>query len=433
MNNFDFSGMDVSRLTNQKEVPIFDKKRMGINPESEHFSYTLEDLRKTIPNIIIAECVTSVNFSQNKFKRSQNLVKKVKYVMGLGVYQQLHYDTNRKKRILKPASTKFINVYKPYIGQDLNNKTLLISRTGGLGDLMFIQPNLIHLKEKYPTCKIVFACGPQYQSMIDGWSCVDEILDLPFIMQKLFSSDYHAIFEGVIERCQEAKTTNAYRLFTNWLGLNLPDEKLVPVQIPKEDKINECKEILFEWGIMDNPFILMQLRASSPIRTPSPKVWKMIINSITNKGHKVVITDSPGQYKVIDSFINTLDNKELVFNFCEKSKTIDYTIALSSLAKIAISTDSSLMHISASVGTSCLGIYGPFPGEVRLTTYKNCEWVNVESSCAPCFIHSPMPCRNSYGGHGKCYNNINMDIFNKKLEKLMEKEVNDNKESENSL
>lgn len=424
MNNF--SGIEYSQFTNKKEVPIFEKKRMGIEPGSDHFAYTLDDLRKTIPNIVIAECTTTVSFSQNKFKRSQKLSKKAKYVMGMGVYQQLHYDPNRKKKILKPASTKFINVYKPYTGQPLDGKTLLLSRTGGIGDCLFIQPNLIHLKEKYPSCKIIFACGPQYQAMLEGWDCVDEILDLPFNMHRLFSSDYHAIFEGVIERCLEAKTTNAYRLFTDWLGLNLPDEKLIPIQIPKEERIKECKEILYEWGVMDNPFILMQLRASSPIRTPSPKIWKMIINSITNKGHRVIITDSPGQHKVMDEFINTLENKDLVFNFCEKSKTLDYTIALSSLAEMSVSTDSSLMHLSASVGTKCLGIYGPFPGEIRLSTYKNCDWINVKSDCTPCFIHSPSPCRNSYGGHGKCYNNIDMSEFNEKFENLLKKEVNIN-------
>lgn len=415
----DFSGVDIKQLINKKSIPVFDKKKMGVDSKSDHFAYTLDELRKSIPNIVIAECVTNVSFSQNKFKRQQVLKKKINYVMGLGVYQQLHYDTNRKKRILKPGNIKFKNVFRPYIGQDLTNKSLIVSRTGGVGDIIMIQPNLIHLKEKFPTCKIIFACGPQYQSMIENWDCVDEVLDLPFPMSKLFSSNYHAIFEGVIERCQEAKITNAYRLFTNWLGLNLPDDKLIPIQIPNEERIKECKDILFEWNIMDNPFILMQLRASSPIRTPSPKVWKMIINSITNKGHRVIITDSPAQYKVINEFIKTLDNKELVFNFCEKSKTLDYTIALASLAKLTISTDSSLIHIAASVGTSCLGIYGPFPGEVRLTTYKNCEWVNCKSDCSPCFIHSPMPCRNSYGGHSKCYNNIDMKEFNNKMEKLM--------------
>jgi len=177
----------------------------------------------------------------------------------------------------------------------------------------------------------------------------------------------------------------------------------------------------------------MQLRASSPIRTPSPKVWKMIINSITNKGHRVIITDSPGQHKVLDEFINTLENKDLVFNFCEKSKTLDYTIALSSIAEMSISTDSSLMHLSASVGTKCLGIYGPFPGEIRLSTYKNCDWINVKSDCTPCFIHSPLPCRNSYGGHGKCYNNIDMSEFNEKFENLLKKEVNINSIDETTI
>jgi len=61
----------------------------------------------------------------------------------------------------------------------------LVFRTGGIGDLLFIQPNLIYLKEKYPTCTINFACGPQYQSMVETWDCVDNVVDLPFSLVDL--------------------------------------------------------------------------------------------------------------------------------------------------------------------------------------------------------------------------------------------------------
>ena len=111
-----------------------------------------------------------------------------------------------KIEILKPARMQFKNIYRPYNGQDLTNKTILVTRQGGIGDLLFIQPNLIYLKEKYPSCTIKFACGPQYQSMIEEWDCIDEILDLPFPVDEMFTfnSDYQLVFEGVIERCKEA-------------------------------------------------------------------------------------------------------------------------------------------------------------------------------------------------------------------------------------
>jgi ADP-heptose:LPS heptosyltransferase len=341
--------------------------------------------------------------------------------MGLGVYHQLHFDTRINQRLLKPASIKFKNIYRPYTGQDLTDKTLLIWRTGGIGDLLFIQPNLKYLKEKYPTCKIFFACGPQYQSMVKTWDFIDDVIDLPFSTYYMFQADYHAIFEGVIERTKQAEKENAYHLFTKWLGLNLPEELLIPKQKPTEQALFLSKKTLEEFNIKEKDFILIQMRASSPIRVPNPKVFKNLIDALTKNGHTIVLTDSPPNEGEIKRFISTLNDKDKVFNFSGYSKEIADTIAMASLAKLCISTDTALNHISISVGTKTFGIFGPFPGEIRLSTYpKNlCDWINIEDNCAPCFIHSMNGCSNQSNGYSKCYDKLDIDKSIEKIENLL--------------
>ena len=399
------------------------KRYLGLDLTAPLMVDKIEDLRDHPPNIIIAKCVHTTGFVQNNFKH-QVITKKIRYVMGLGIYQQLVKDKQSGKKVLEPANIKFRNLYKPYFGESLDNKTLLVWRTGGIGDLGFIQPNLIYLKEKYPTCKIWFACGPQYQAMLDNWDCIDLLLDLPFQVKYLEQSNYHALFEGVIERCLEAHTKNAYNLFSRWLGLDLPDEKLVPVNKSKEDKLAENKKILESWGLSEGEYIAMQLRASSPVRTPRPDMWRRVCNTLTGRGFKVVITDTTHKSKMIEDFIGELDRKEMVFNYAQHSKSLDCTIALVDKAKLVVSTDSSLMHIAASLGTPAFGIYGPFPGEIRLTTYKNVDWTNCVCACAPCFMHGSKPCKNSKSGHGVCYDNVNLDEMLFKIDKLLnDKEI----------
>lgn len=397
--------------------PILNK--LGMSMENTKKVSTLEELRKSPPNIIVAECTKSVSFVQNWFK-NQTLKKGHKYVMGLGVYQQLHFDLRLNKKILKPAKMKFRNLYKPYRGQDLSNKTLLVSRTGGIGDLCFVQPNLTYLKKKYPTCTIRFACGPQYQSMIETWDCIDQVLDLPFHTSHLFESDYQAIFEGVIERCSEAETTNAYNLFSRWLGLDLPDELLFPEQKPKKDKVEECIEIMEGWGLKEKPLIF-QLRASSPIRCPRFEVWIDIINKLTDRGHLVAITDSPRQSDGVDGFIKLLKWQNRVFNFCKYSKSLDYTIAITSLSKGVVATDSALLHIAASLGIPAFGVYGPFPGKIRLSTYPKADWIDAKKECAPCFQHGMKPCKNAKSGEpfSPCYDNIDTNEVVERIEKMI--------------
>ena len=398
---------------------------LGIPENNFNIVNTLNDLKNNPPNIIVAECKKSVRFLQNKF-REQELQKKQKYVMGIGIYMQLHYDTRINCEILKPSNIQFKKVYRHYNGQNLDNKSLLVFRQGGIGDLLFIQPNLIYLKEKYPTCTIKFACGPQYQSMVKEWECVDEVLDLPFPVNELFKADYHCVFEGVIERCKEAEYTNSYNLFSTWMGLNLSDDLLIPKQTPSSESIEYCKNILNDFDIKEKDFILVQLRASSPIRTPSENVWKKIIDNLTEKDYNILITDSPHKSPDVDTFISKLKNKNKVKNFATHSKTIADTIALASISKLVIATDSALCHIAASLGSKVMGLFGPFPGKIRLSTYPKeiCDWIDVErNGCSPCFLHGVRPCQHSSNGYSMCYENLKIDLFMEKIERLLTKDV----------
>lgn len=394
-------------------------RSLGLNKQNVKHVNTVDELRNSPPNIIIAEAVRNIKFVQNWFKE-QILEKKKRYVMGLGVFQQLHYD-QRGTKILKPTTLRFKNIYRPYLGQDADDKTILVFRTGGIGDLLFIQPNLRYLKDKYENCTIKFACGPQYQPMVENWDCVDEVLDLPFPASVLIKSDYHMLFEGVIERCKQAERDNAYNLFSRWLGLDLSDEMLIPQQEPKHDLVNECVNILGEeFKLKDEDgFVVMQLRASSPIRTPRHEFWIKIINALNKRGMNVVLTDNPRQADNIQKFINMLDQPGKTFNFCKHSKSIDYSIALTSLSKGTVATDSAISHIAASLDVPCYGIFGPFPGHIRLKTYPKGKWADAERHCGPCFIHGHKPCHQAgQDGYSPCYDEL-IDT-DEKLNKLID-------------
>lgn len=407
---------------NPKILAEHEVREMGIDPKGSSFVDTLEELRNTPPNIVVADCIKDVFFIQNQYaKQPQHLKKKQKYVMSLGVYQQLYYDPKKDWRILKPHTVKFKNIYRPYTGQDLTDKRLLVMRTGGIGDLLFIQPNLIHLKEKYPTCEIIFACGPQYQSMVYEWDCIDEVIDLPVSMSYIMTCDYHAIFEGVIERCRRAERTSSYLLFTEWLGLNLPEDKLIPSQEPNEESVDKCKKFLETKNLKEKDFVLIQMRASSPMRTPRPETWKKIIDELT-KSYNVVFTDAPHQEESINDFMKTVNDKDNVFNFSSFSESISDSIALVSLSKLVIATDSALLHIAASLSIPMVGIYGAFLGEIRLSTYKNADWINCKNekdNCSPCFQHGLHCCKYSKDNYPNCYDNININELNEKIEKVL--------------
>lgn len=394
---------------NRKPVTYTQLREFGLKLENLKHVEKLEELRADPPNIIVAECKKTMRIRQN-FSKEQHLKKGCKYIMSLGVYQQIQYDPMLGMKVLKPSNIKFKSIYRPYIGQDLTDKSLIVFRTGGIGDLLFIKPNLQYLKEKYPTSYIKFSCAPQYQSMVRTWECVDELIDLPFSLSELIDTDYHTVFEGVIERCKEAETVNSYKLFSRWMGLDLPDNLLIPKQEIDEEIFDEVQEIVNNELKISGDFITVQLRASSPVRTPNLKFWKSVIDELTDRGHNIVITDSSRMNDKVVKFIQTVKNTDKVFNFAQYSNDIEHTISLAKLSKLIIATDSALNHVAASVGTKCYGVYGPFPGRIRLETYGDLSrWVDAERDCAPCFIHSYKPCpQATMDGFSPCYNNIDI-------------------------
>jgi ADP-heptose:LPS heptosyltransferase len=412
---------NLPKMKKFRKVSGYKMHELGLKSADIKMVNDFDELRLSPPNIVVAEARSKVTFVQNFFKE-QTLKKGRKYVMGLGVYQQLHKPEKGSKVLLKPAKPEFSKVYRPYSGEPLDGKSILVSRTGGIGDLLFIQPNLAYLKIKYPDCYIRFACGPQYRAMIENWNCIDELLDLPYSLSSLLRSDYHILFEGVIERCKLAQHQNAYNLFSRWIGLDLHDGLLIPVQEPKWDLVEEVSDILDDWEIKEKDFIVMQLRASSPIRTPRPEFFGQLINKLVNRGYNIVLTDSKRQEEQLDDFINDfLDcDRSKVFNFAKHSKTLDYTIAITYLSKCVVATDSALNHIAASMDVPCYGIYGPFPGFIRLKTYPKADWIDGNLPCSPCFLHGHNPCpKAGSDGASPCYDQIDKDLAVEKIEELI--------------
>lgn len=59
---------------------------------------------------------------------------------------------------------------------DLNHKTILISRTDSIGDVVLSLPLCVYIKEKFPTCKIIFLGNTYTHAVISLLPQIDEII-----------------------------------------------------------------------------------------------------------------------------------------------------------------------------------------------------------------------------------------------------------------
>lgn len=367
---------------------------------------SVEDFGKTNPFFVCAEAIVDQNLTL--YDGTKIELKKGQEICMSPTHYSRHVANHP---VIKPAKKTFLDHYTPYKGQDLTNKTLFIWRYGGIGDLLFIRPILMRFKEKYKGVKIIFATSSKYHSMIEQWTdCVDHLYNHPFyVKETLESSDYHICYEGLIERCSDAEAMDVHDLFAKHSHIELTNYNY-PMRCI-------CQNSFFD--IFRNKYAVVQIGSSSHIRTPFHGKMIPVVDFLTDR-IDVVISGSPREQRTIEDFISCCKYPERITNFAKHTGSVVDAVKLVTDSSLVVAPDSSHVHIAATQGTPCVGIYGPFPAACRTKHYPNC--INVEpdesEACThggkACFLHSHLPCK----WHTKCWHNLDSYKIIKAIKEL---------------
>jgi len=374
----------------QKKEEIFKKEHEDLGLK-EYYKLkelpkfkTIDELKSHNPLMVTAEILNGGNLNVNG--ETDRVEKGDVLVMQYNTYINSFIDKKLGIRIFRPHKIKFQDLFKRYNGQDLTNKKLLIWRFGGIGDVMFSQPIVKYLKNKYPTCKIHFCTSKGILPLFRAWptNLINRCYTIPFSIQVLKDADYHLSFEGSIERCEEAEYTNCYDIFQKVAGLNF-NVKDYMIEL----KTHELKKYIKE--IIGKDMILLQMKSSSPIRTLSSYKWVEIIKKLYNRGFKNLgVIDHPRFYEIYELLKKDYNIPYLV-NLSRCSTDIQMGVNILNYCKGLIGVDSSFTHLSAALKKPTLGLYGPFLGDLRMRYYENADWIDStnykECGLYPCFFH----------------------------------------------
>lgn len=323
------------------------------------------------------------------------------------------FEMNHGSEVMEyayPIETVFGNRYK---GEPLDGKTLIVWRTGGIGDLMFLTPALRWLKKQYPTCKITAATAPQNVDILFGNPSIDQTLLLPLKADVLRTSDYYQFFEGLIENNSHAQVMNAYDLFMEALSIDsskVPQEEKIPFVARNEIFRQKMINRFFPGGKSDILTIGIQVASSTPVRDwPSERV-EYLAQLYIDRGYLPVFLGSKkeqivvGQFRLKGKFITTAG----------ETTSLQELIGVMELCDLIVAPDSSVTHIAAALGKPLIGLYGAFPPLLRMAYYPNATSIFglVSGKCNDrgwpdsgrpngCFLHSGKPCRQSLQSDGK--------------------------------
>lgn len=286
--------------------------------------------------------------------------------------------------------------FRHYNGESLDEKKLLVMRRGGYGDLLFTTPLIRELKRKYPTCKIAVACNPKHHIVFVRNPDVDGLGGYPMPLDEFEQFDFHLTFEGTIE--QSATPENAYDVFAKCAGITLPEDNRLPIYYPEVGSGNMTRMFLRRLGVGPGKKVMIQMGASAPWRSWSPRYAIATASTLGRAGIQVFLVGSAKDFPYI---IPPMKN---VYQLCTKMRNgipepenywpIENTVALMNRMDLFIGPDSGLTHFAAALGIPQIAIYGPFPSESRVKYYPKCFVFEDREACseAPCYRHHNRPC-----------------------------------------
>lgn len=338
-----------------------------------------------------------INITEGEIK----MKARIPYVMSDPIAQGLAKKYSKKLETLDIFEPE----YKPYVGQDLTNKKLILWRTGGFGDLLFITPIIAWLKYKYPSCKISVATSERFRDVWENnpyLSHIGSCFSLPIPLSVVKNNDYVGIFEGTIENFKEKDQYCAVDAFAHNLGIyDMPTEFKKPYYFLTSSEINVTKNKLkrkFDLNIYKDKYVCFQWKSSSKHRDYPYQQLLAVMDKIKEKtGYKIVVLTHPSYKQMVDielAIYNKFGKKEEtnleILNFAGET-TYRQSAAVLAHSVGLVGIDSSLTHLAAAFGVPSVSIYGPFKAEWRTLYYKNNISLQKQNLCyaAPCSYHTP--------------------------------------------
>jgi len=268
---------------------------------------------------------------------------------------------------------------------------VLIVRLSALGDVVCSSPVAAAIRKSYPQAEIVWVADRRFAGIVECSKAVDQVLvvskswrDARQEIQGLGEFDFALDLQGLLKSgalvgAAHAKTKLGYhwqregawlfssRVVPDPTSIHIVDQYVDVARavgadvdeaefalVPKEEDIDSVRMRLREKGIdPSQPFAIVNAGAGWATKRWPASDFAYVANAIINGGGQVAFigteADRPG-------FDAVRDDAPEVIDFLGQTNVREL-VALCSIAALHIGGDTGSTHLSASVGTPCIGLY----------------------------------------------------------------------------
>jgi len=273
-------------------------------------------------------------------------------------------------------------------GKRSENSHILISRSGGYGDLLMLAPILTKL-QSMNVHTIGVCCHDRYRDALPP-GIIHHSYPMPLEDARAYSTRYD--LERVIEN---TRSEHPIDVMAAMLEVTLADEeKVANLEVPAKLQL---------WARYKYPRLTgkrrvgIQIEAGAECRTFPRDCMREVIDLLLRKDWQVYLFASPQHppIKNLPSMCVDVTGGKPDFTFME-------TCAVMQTCDVMLTPDSGLCHAAGSMRIPAVALFGSFPWMIRTKYYPTVRALSGNLACAPCF-HDPKtgvwpvngPCRST--------------------------------------
>jgi len=269
------------------------------------------------------------------------------------------------------------------------NPRLLFMRGGGFGDLVLLTPVLREAKRRWPTCHLAVSTMSHYAPVLALLPYIDEIVPFPLPRETAEKFDAWVLYENTIERNPRAKELHMTEVFGEVAGIT-GIENLLPEYRVKPSELIWCNEAYPR--VNGTRRVCVHVGASARCRAYPQNQLGQVCKQMIDRGWEVCLLGAAGEIK--------LPEKEKLppglRNLTDLGLTFRQSCAVLNTCDCVLGSDSALIHVAGALGVPAVGLYGPFPWQLRTAHCPTTLAISGVGKCAPCFHHVSATLRNHF-------------------------------------
>lgn len=296
---------------------------------------------------------------------------------GLSPGQTYLLDTHTAGQYLMLDWADHCTTYEPPAMPD-NPRRILVIRSGGLGDLLFMTPGLLALQAKFPRAKIgVAAFEPNLAAL--SHPDLDAIERVAYPLQPAALERWDAVIplELTLERDNEH---DAVEVFARAMGVHPLADSRPRYEVPDSARVAAWER--YPRHERHTRRLGIQLAASAHCRTWPLNYLKALLE-LLDPSWQVYLFAEPRQWPL------ETDTPERLIILPHADPALSFAEACAVLATMdmVLAPDSSLCHIAGALGIPTVALYGAFHWSRRTNHFPSVRAIQGHAPCAPCHHH----------------------------------------------